>query len=71
MDDNLYNVMCWALQNTDLKLMEAKFNKEDKKKYYTLIGESKAYMAVVDRIAEITGHGKTGLNEIGCDCCEK
>ena len=51
--------------------MEAKFNKEDKKKYYTLIGESKAYMAVVDRIAEITGHGKTGLNEIGCDCCEK
>ena len=56
---------------SNLKLAEASLNEEDKEKYYTLIGESKAYMAVVDRIAEITGHGKIDLNEIGCDCCEK
>lgn len=33
-----------------------KFNKEDKKKHYTHIGESKAYMEIVDYIAKLTGH---------------
>lgn len=41
--------------------MEASLNEEDKEKYYTLIGESEAYMAIVEYITKITKHDKEDL----------
>ena len=37
--------------------MKAKFA-ENEKEHYTLIGEAKAYITIVEKISKITGHGK-------------
>ena len=66
MDDYLFNVMCWALQNSGLKLAEASLNEEDKEKYYTLIGESEAYVAIAEYITKVTKYDKEDLYNHMC-----